>query len=144
MITFDADGQHSAADIKQLLDPISRGECDVTLGSRFMGQALGVPTSRKLLLRVAVWITRFTTGLWLTDTHNGLRAMTAPAARRLRMAEDGMAHASEFLGKLADSKLKFQEVPVTIHYNEHTLEKGQSNSAAFHIVFRMFIARVVR
>ena len=144
IVTFDADGQHVADDIARLIEPIENGEAEVALGSRFLGSAPGVPKYRKWLLKVAVLGTRMSTGLRLTDTHNGLRAMTSQASRKLRMAEDGMAHASEFLGRLADSKLPWREVPVTIHYTEHSLAKGQTNSAAFHIAFRMFIARVVR
>ncbi len=143
VVTFDADGQHCASDIVDLIEPIERGECQVTLGSRFLGSAPGVPLMRKWLLKIAVLGTRLTTGLRLTDTHNGLRAMTSAATREMRLAEDGMAHASEFLSKLAESKLAYHEVPVTIHYNEHTLVKGQTNRAAFQIAFRMLIARVV-
>jgi polyprenyl-phospho-N-acetylgalactosaminyl synthase len=143
IVTFDADGQHLATDIPTLLKPIDQGNAQIVLGSRFLGQAIGVPTLRKLILRVAVWGTRLTTRLPLTDTHNGLRAMTAAAAAKLRLSEDGMAHASELLSKLSRSGLRWQEVPVTICYTEQTLVKGQRNRAAFEIAFRMFVAKLV-
>ena len=143
IVTFDADGQHHASDLSRLLEPLQRGECDVVLGSRFMGAAPGIPWARRLLLKVAVWGTRLTTRLWLTDTHNGFRAMTAEATGHLVLSEDGMAHASEFLTKLGSSKLRWQEAPVTIRYSEQTLDKGQRNSAAFQIAFRMLVGKVV-
>src|SRR5512140_2394300 len=36
IVTFDADGQMSAADIPALTAPIEAGLCDVVLGSRFL------------------------------------------------------------------------------------------------------------
>lgn len=143
IVTFDADGQHLATDIPTLLKPIELGNVQVVLGSRFLGQAIGVPALRKWILRVAVWGTRLTTRLPLTDTHNGLRAMTAAAAAKLRLSEDGMAHASEILSKLARSGLRWQEEPVTIRYTQQSLDKGQRNRAAFQIAFRMFVAKLV-
>ncbi|OYP37470.1 glycosyltransferase family 2 protein [Rhodopirellula sp. MGV] len=144
ILTFDADGQHAAADLKRMIAPIVNRTCDVTLGSRFLGRAENVPLTRRLLLKAAVWLTRLTSGLPLTDTHNGFRAMTSKAASMLRMSEDGMAHASEFLDRLAVSKLNWQEIPVTIRYTDGTLAKGQRNSAAFRILFRIFLSKVLR
>lgn len=143
VVTFDADGQHAATDIENLVQPIVAGECDVVLGSRFLGSAEGVPTSRKWILKLATWFTRISTRLPVTDTHNGLRAINAAAARELVITEDGMAHASEILHKLAESTLRWREVPVHIHYSQETLVKGQSNRAAFQIVFRTLVARLV-
>ena len=144
IVTFDADDQHDPKDIPAMIGPILDGQCDVVLGSRFLGTADQIPWARKVLLKAAVLFTRITTRLHLTDTHNGFRAFTRDAAPKLRFAEDGMAHASEFLRNLSDSKLRFREVPVTIRYTEHSLAKGQSNRAAVGILFRMFIARIVR
>lgn len=143
IVTFDADGQHVAADIPQMVAPLTQGRADVVLGSRFLGTADGVPLLRRLLLKTAVIGTRLTTGLKLTDTHNGLRAMTAAAAVKLHLTEDGMAHASELLRRLADAELCWTEVPVTVRYTEQTLAKGQSNRAAFQIAFRMVVAKVI-
>ena len=42
-----------------------------------------------------------TTGLRLTDTHNGLRAMSRSGAAAIRLRQNRMAHASEFLARSA-------------------------------------------
>ncbi|MBP7506738.1 MAG: glycosyltransferase family 2 protein [Prolixibacteraceae bacterium] len=36
-VQFDADGQHQAKDVKVLVDLVLSGECDVCIGSRFVG-----------------------------------------------------------------------------------------------------------
>jgi hypothetical protein len=127
-MTFDADGQHRPDDLPALLAPLEAGECDVVLGSRFLvrGSAVRIPLARRLLLRVATVVTRLSTGLRLTDTHNGLRAFTAPAAAQIEITQNGMAHASEILSQIAARKLRYREVPVTVTYTKYSLTKGQS------------------
>src|ERR1700742_3790547 len=67
IVTFDADGQHCASDIAVLIDALASGA---------LGASNTQPLRRRLLLKVATCFTRLTTGLSVTDTHNGLRAMT--------------------------------------------------------------------
>ncbi|TWU07968.1 glycosyltransferase family 2 protein [Stieleria varia] len=142
ILTFDADGQHDPADIIEMIAPIVSGDADVVLGSRFLGRSPGIPWHRRLLLQAAVLFTRLTTGLPLTDTHNGLRAFSVAAARRIRITEDRMAHASELLHIIADARLKCVERPVTIRYNTECLAKGQSNRAALGIFTRVIFNRL--
>jgi polyprenyl-phospho-N-acetylgalactosaminyl synthase len=125
IVTFDADGQHRAADIARLIDALEESGTDFALGSRFLGQSVGMPASRRWLLRAATAFTRLTTGLKVTDTHNGLRAMTARGASRIALRQNRMAHASELLEQIARSNLAYVEVPVTIDYSRYSLAKGQ-------------------
>src|SRR5882672_10006978 len=103
IVTFDADGQHRAADIDGLIDALTTNNADFALGSRFLGSAVTMPTSRRLLLMAATWFTRLTTGLNVSDTHNGLRAMTRRGAGQIRLRQNRMAHASELLDEIARS-----------------------------------------
>src|SRR5262245_52448973 len=73
VVTFDADGQHRAADIAGLIDALGQSGADFALGSRFLGSTVNLPASRRVLLKGAVWFTRATTGLSITDSHNGLQ-----------------------------------------------------------------------
>ena len=43
LVTFDADGQLSPEETERLVEPDRRGAVDVALGSRFLGQAVGLP-----------------------------------------------------------------------------------------------------
>jgi glycosyltransferase involved in cell wall biosynthesis len=62
IVTFDADGQHRAADIARLIGALVENGADFALGSRFLGEAIKLPASRKLLLKAATWFTRLTSG----------------------------------------------------------------------------------
>lgn len=125
IVTFDADGQHRVADIDGLIGALAEHDADFALGSRFLGGAVNLPPARRLLLKAAAWFTRITSGLSLTDTHNGFRAMTRRGARGIRLRQNRMAHASEFLNQVSASRLKYIEVPVTIEYSAYSLAKGQ-------------------
>ncbi len=141
IVTFDADGQMDAGDLPALVAPIAAGLCDVVLGSRFLsnngqwtmdnGQ---MPIVRRWTLKAALLFTRLTTGLKITDTHNGLRAFSRQAAASLGLRCDRMAHASEILEQIAHHGWRFREVPVTIKYTDYSMKKGQKLSGAFRII----------
>jgi polyprenyl-phospho-N-acetylgalactosaminyl synthase len=136
IVTFDADGQHDPADIVRLVEALQKNYA-VALGSRFMagGQASNMPLMKRLTLKLAVSITRWMTGLPLTDTHNGLRAFTRQAASQIHIRQNGMAHASEILSQIAALKLPYCEVPVSIRYTDYSKRKGQSILNSLNILW---------
>jgi glycosyltransferase involved in cell wall biosynthesis len=144
IVTFDADGQHRPADIAPLIAALAANKADYALGSRFLGGAVNLPRKRRLMLAAATWFTRLTTGLDLTDTHNGLRAMTRRGASRIRLKQNRMAHASEILHQIAQSGLAYVEVPVTIEYSAYSLGKGQTLSESLAILIDLFARRMHR
>ena len=161
IVTFDADGQFDAEEIPGLILPIKAGECDVVLGSRFLRQLSAplegearrglapadknsnIPPLRRLLLKCATIFTRLTTGLQISDTHNGFRAFSRAAAERISITQDKMAHASEILSEISRLKLKYLEIPVTVRYTEYSLRKGQKLSDTIKILKDLFWGRLL-
>ncbi len=144
IITFDADGQHSTSDLPVLVEHLTAAGADFALGSRFLGNAQGIPWSRKLMLRMAVLFTRVFSGVALTDAHNGLRAMTGRGAQKIHLTMNRMEHASEIIDQIARSGLKYVEVPVTIRYTADSLAKGQKTSAAVRLGIKLLLEKVIR
>src|SRR5438132_458606 len=144
IVTFDADGQHRVSDISRLTEALMQERADFALGSRFLGQAPNLPPLRRLLLRAATAFTRLTTGLEVSDTHNGLRAMTRRGAAAIRLRQNRMAHASEWLSQIAASGLRYVERPVTIDYTVYSLAKGQNIADAVLILLDLFARRLYR
>jgi glycosyltransferase involved in cell wall biosynthesis len=144
IVTFDGDGQHRVCDISRLTDALVQERADFALGSRFLGQAPNLPLLRRLMLKAATAFTRLTTGLRLTDTHNGLRAMTRSGAAAIRLRQNRMAHASEFLGQIAGSGLRCVERPCTVEYTAYSLGKGQQLRDAVLILLDLFARRLYR
>jgi polyprenyl-phospho-N-acetylgalactosaminyl synthase len=144
LVTFDADGQHRISDVSALVDALAREHADFALGSRFLSHSPNVPILRRILLGGATLFTKMTTGLRLTDTHNGLRACTRRGAAALRLRQNRMAHASEILADIAASGRHYTEVPVTVDYTTYSLAKGQRGGDFVMILLDLFARRLHR
>lgn len=144
-VTFDADGQHNYQEIPALLDPIIAGRADITMGTRFkrekdIGQ---IPAARKIILKGAILVNGLITGMWLTDAHNGFRAMNRTALSKINLRENRMAHASEILTQIKQARLRYEEVPVNIVYTEYSKMKGQSHSNSINILIDLLLNKFV-
>jgi glycosyltransferase involved in cell wall biosynthesis len=144
IVTFDADGQHRALDVPVLISALVDTGADIACGSRFLGRAENLSRTRRIMLELATVFTYLTTGLQMTDAHNGLRAMTRHCAMRIRLRQNRMAHASEIINEIARLKLRFIEVPVTICYSTYSLQKGQKLSNSINIVLDLIMRKLHR
>lgn len=143
IVTFDADGQHNEGDIDALVEPILRGECDVTFGSRFLGHAHNIPLSRRVILKIGILFTWVVSGVRVSDIHNGLRAFSRQAASSLHITMDRMAHASEMLDQIIRVGWRSREIPVNIYYSSESLAKGQSSWEAFKIASQVLLKKII-
>ncbi|MFA5124367.1 MAG: glycosyltransferase family 2 protein [Patescibacteria group bacterium] len=137
-VFFDADGQMESQEIKLLAAKLAEGY-DAVLGSRNLGRALNMPLMKRITKKLALYFTCWTTGLKLTDTHNGFQAWAGTALKLLDLGQDRQAYASEVLHEIKRLKLKYCEVPVTIHYTDYSIKKGQSIWNAFGILWDLLI-----
>ncbi|MFH1072283.1 MAG: glycosyltransferase family 2 protein [Nanoarchaeota archaeon] len=146
LVTFDADGQHDPADIKKMIAPVAHGECDVTLGSRFLRRqsADKVPFFRKMILKLAILFTWIVNGIRLTDVHNGLRCLSRTAAQKIMITSSRMEHASEILEEIKRKKLRYKEIPVTIAYTDYSKMKGQSSMKSIEIGLKLLVKKLMR
>lgn len=143
-VTFDADGQHRVADAVAMVDRLRAGGVDILLGSRFLGSATNMKASRRLLLKAARYFELASTGINLTDAHNGLRAFTRAFAEVLDLSVADMGWASQFLSQLAESGLPYEEFPVTVDYTEYSLSKGQHSINSVNIGVDVLLNRMLR
>ncbi|MCF2705931.1 glycosyltransferase family 2 protein [Arcanobacterium haemolyticum] len=125
-VTFDSDGQHRVVDAQRMIVRLAREPLDVVIGSRFLDGRTKPGTLKRIVLKTAVVFQRFTTGMKLTDAHNGLRAFNRKAATSISIYQNRMAHASEIVSEIAHKKLRYAEEPVFIVYTDYSRAKGQS------------------
>ena len=144
IVHFDADGQHDPALIYKLIEPIRQRECEIVLGSRFLDahDSELVPFAKRFVLKVGVFVSWLFSGLWLTDTHNGFRALSRLAAQRITLTENGFAHATEILELIRKSKLRYKEIPATIKYTEYSLAKGQRLLNSVNVVVDLILHKI--
>ena len=144
VIHFDADGQHDPREIPAFLAALDAG-ADVAVGSRFLKaeDIAAVPRRRRLLLRLARIVNGLLTGLWLTDVHNGFRALNRHAFTTLHLSGNRMSHASEILWLIKHNSLKIKEIPTHIHYSAYSTSKGQRARNAINILVDYIADRVI-
>jgi polyprenyl-phospho-N-acetylgalactosaminyl synthase len=142
IVTFDADGQHQAEDVARLVAPVIRGEADIALGSRFIGGGSRVPPARRAVLFAGVVFTWLVSDIFVTDTHNGLRALSRRAYRTIRLRHRGMEHASEIIDEIKRSRLRFREIPVRILYTPYAQQKGQRAGNALMLGIKFIVKRL--
>lgn len=126
IVTFDADGQHRSIDAAAMVELARSDDLAVVFGSRFLDDRTRPGVLKRLVLKTAVWVTNKTTGLTLTDAHNGLRVIRRDAAAAVHLKQDRMAHATEIVMQLGDSGLPWAEFPVELLYTDYSKAKGQS------------------
>lgn len=144
-VTFDADGQHGINDVVDMVAYIkAHKEVDVMLGSRFRGKAENISFLKKQLLRLAVIVTNWTTGLKLSDAHNGLRVFNRNVAEKLNITMPDMAHASEIIHRIAEHGFNYHELPITIAYTDYSKAKGQPMLNAVNIMFDLMLQRMAK
>jgi len=146
VVTFDADGQHHIEDLNNFIEAFKQNhKLDIVLGSRFIVKTTSnVPFSRKLILIWGRIFTYMISHIYLTDSHNGYRMIKISSLKKIHLTMSGMEYASEIIEQIRKNKLKFKEVPVNITYDEYSLWKGQKNSNALRIVFRMLWSKFFR
>ncbi|MFA6253089.1 MAG: glycosyltransferase family 2 protein [Patescibacteria group bacterium] len=117
IVHFDSDGQLLAEEIAKVIAPIISNQADIVFGSKFL-QNNKIPWQKKyLIIKPAIWLNNFLTGLKLSDVHNGFRALNRLAAEKITIKQDAMAHATEIVAQTKKLKLRYQEVPVAVIYH---------------------------
>jgi glycosyltransferase involved in cell wall biosynthesis len=139
LVTFDADGQHRLEDAVAMVARIDSGEADIVLGSRFLDSRTKLAPMKRLVLKTAALQSRMSTGMNLTDAHNGLRAISREVASKINLTQNRMAHASELVNQIAEIKPRWVEHPVEIIYTDYSKAKGQSLLNSVNILAELFL-----
>lgn len=126
VVTFDADGQHQVDDAVGMVEKIRAGKLDVVVGSRFLDDRTELAPVKKAVLQTAAFYTRVTTGMALTDAHNGLRVLSRSLLEKVKIRQNRMAHASELIDQIGGLKATWSEYPTHIVYTDYSKAKGQS------------------
>jgi glycosyltransferase involved in cell wall biosynthesis len=137
VVTFDADGQHQVADAVGMVGKLRDENLDVVIGSRFLDDRTEMARVRKGVLKAAAVYTRWTTGMALTDAHNGLRVLDRSVLEGIDIQQNRMAHASELIEQIGDADVRWAEYPTHVIYSDYSKAKGQSLLNSVNILFEL-------
>ena len=145
IITYDADGQFKANEIKNIIKPIIKENIDIVLGSRFLNKKpIKIPFFKKIMLKIGVFIAYCLYGITITDSQCGLRSLSKKAAKEIEIFSDRMEHAADFFSEIKKKNLTYKEIPVTVIYDDYSIEKGQKWMDAFPIGMKMVYNKIIR
>ncbi|MEA2126950.1 MAG: hypothetical protein QOI80_3732 [Solirubrobacteraceae bacterium] len=87
IVTLDADGQWNPAEMEGVLQPLVDGEADFVIGSRVLGATETDDSFRQAGVHVYARLVRLLTGVRVTDTSSGFRALRAEVTARVRQTQ---------------------------------------------------------
>lgn len=118
-VLLDADGQHDPAEIPALIAPVQAGQADVVVGSRFLGVRSRIPRWRVVGQHVLTLATNVASGVALTDSQSGFRALSRRALESFNFRpEGGFSVESEMQFLVQQHRLTVEEVPVRMTYED--------------------------
>jgi glycosyltransferase involved in cell wall biosynthesis len=119
VVIIDGDGQHDPLDIPRLIEPITAGEADLVIGSRFIANGHDVPSYRQFGIKVINSLWNFGSRVKVSDSQSGFRAYSKKALETLNFSERGMGISIEILEKTRNLGLKIKEVPIKCSYENN-------------------------
>tara|TARA_B100000953_G_scaffold250655_1_gene213295 strand:+ start:253 stop:1137 length:885 start_codon:yes stop_codon:yes gene_type:complete len=120
LVTIDADGQHKIEDVNKVIKPITDGQADISIGSRFLDKNDNAPKYRKLGINIITKVTNSSLSEKITDAQSGFRAYNNKVLQALTPSDSGMGISTEILIKSSSLGFKIAEVPTEIQYEGNT------------------------
>ena len=116
-IVMDADGQHDALNVPDLLARVQEDDCDMVVGSRFVGEmTYHASWVRRLGMSVFAGIAGYLTGRQVTDATSGFQAMTGEVMAFLAEEDYPSDYPdADTLIMLHYADFCVEEIPVTMH-----------------------------
>lgn len=120
VVVQDADLEYDPNDLVALLEPISQGNVDAVVGTRWgpHHRIQGLwPRLHRVLNGLLTVLSNRLTGLRLTDMECCQKMLTMPTLRTVRhhLTEDRFGVEPQLIAALAVHRVRLQEVPVSYH-----------------------------
>jgi len=141
VVTFDADGQHNAQDVAEMLEK-ARSGYEVVLGSRFLTNKNKIPFLKRVFLRTFAAIYSAVNRKKITDRHFGLRILSRTFLERNSLVMSGYEHADEIVDLALKGNWKYCEYPCTVNYTEYSQSKGQPLINGLNTLFNRMLSKL--
>ena len=123
IIVQDADFEYDPMEIPSVVQPILDGKAEVVYGSRFLESVYKGYKQNQLANKILTGLSNMMTGLKVTDMETCYKAFPADFIKNIDIKEKRFGFEPEITAKVAKSKLKLIEVPIS--YYPRTKEEGK-------------------
>lgn len=138
-VQFDGDGQHDAACIEALIEPLASGRADLVVGSRFLGgeNRFKSSFSRRIGIRCLSLVLRLVAGERVVDVTSGFRAVNREVMGLFAKSYPVDYPEPESLAVVLASGLRVVEVPVVMHERAGGVSSIKGGLSAFYYMVKV-------
>lgn len=111
-IMVDGDDTYDAGNVRELIEPVVRGEADMVVGARLNYEKAAFSWSHKLGNKLITAILNRLFGTELKDVESGYRVMNRELVKDIVLLEDGFGIEPELTIKSLQHRYTIKEVPV--------------------------------
>ncbi|MHA1830861.1 MAG: glycosyltransferase family 2 protein [Candidatus Helarchaeota archaeon] len=117
IVTVDADGQNNPKEIKNLVEPIIKGEVECTIGSRTIGWIeKPIPLYKRIGEMFVHLIIKICYRQKITYSQSGFRAIKKEIIEKLGPFEEKrFGFSTELLVKILKNRIKIKEIPISFY-----------------------------
>lgn len=142
VVQIDADGQHPADEINNLVDKANATDSDLVLGSRFLSDSpsMQVSVTRRIAMLILKTVASRACRTQISDSSSGFRLIRNPL-----LSHFAKSFPSHYLGDTFEAlvisgrrKYKIVEIPASIADRKHG-QSSASNKVAVLLIFRALI-----
>ena len=121
VVMVHPDYQYDPQLLPRVIEPIARGEADVVLGSRLMGESpmrQGMPWWKYYANRALTWVENAAFRLRLSEYHTGYRAFSRQVLETVGFYHnsDAFIFDQEVIAQIVEADFRIAEVPVPTRY----------------------------
>jgi len=143
VVMLHPDYQYDPTIAKDIVQPILRGEADVVLASRMLGDPLrgGMPLYKFVANKFLTWLENVVLGTSFSEFHTGYRAYNRRALESVNFEanSENFVFDNEILVQFVIKHMRFKEIPVSTRYS------FDSSSVSFKagVVYGLSILRTI-
>lgn len=137
VVTLDADSQHNPENILSLVEHLEENKYDLVIGSRFL-QYNDIPFIRLIYNFFGNFISFLITGIYLSDSQSGMKAMSQKFAKQLDISFDGFEFCIEIIKQAKIHDASVGEIPIDVKYTADTMSKGQNFQTGLGMLLKLF------
>jgi glycosyltransferase involved in cell wall biosynthesis len=146
VVMLHPDYQYDATRIPALVEPILRGEADLMLGSRFLGDPLagGMPRWKYVSNRFLTGLENAAFGLSLSEYHTGLRAYSRELLETIpyHLNSNDFVFDQELIAQVvAGGRFRIGEIAVPTRYFDEASSVGLRRSVVYGLSTLRVVAR---
>ncbi len=142
-VQFDGDGQHDAAYLNQMADYLTKNDCGMVIGSRFIEkEGFQSSSARRVGIHFFSWLIRLLTGVNVTDPTSGFRMCNKKVIRLFADNYPKDYPEPETTVRVIKHSLSVREIPVRMRARTEGVSSISPGKSVYYM-FKVTLAIII-